>query len=113
MPLWIKLSPFRDNSRVKSLFRLRPNRRFSGVGKNVGEKNRLWYRRTFTVPEAWKDKTILLHFGAVDWDCDVLVNGTLLGNHQGGYDPFWFDSTGALNATGPQELVVSVLGSHE
>ena len=81
----------------------------SGVGKKVGEKNKLWYRRTFTVPEAWKDKTILLHFGAVDWDCDVFVNGTLLGNHQGGYDPFWFDITDALKATGPQELVVSVL----
>ena len=80
----------------------------SGVRKKVGEKNRLWYRRTFTVPEAWNNKTILLHFGAVDWDCDVLVNGTLLGNHQGGYDPFWYDITGALNATGPNELVVSV-----
>jgi len=81
----------------------------SGVGKNVGEKNKLWYRRTFTVPEAWKDKTILLHCGAVDWDCDVRVNGTLLGNHQGGYDPFSFDITDALKVTGPQELVVSVL----
>jgi beta-galactosidase/beta-glucuronidase len=81
----------------------------SGVGKKVGEKNKLWYRRTFTVPEAWKNKTVLLHFGAVDWDCDVFVNGMLLGNHQGGYDPFWYDSTDALKATGPQELVVSVL----
>ena len=81
----------------------------SGVGKNVGVKNKLWYRRTFTVPEAWKDKTILLHFGAVDWDCDVRVNGRLLGNHQGGYDPFRYDITGALKPTGSQELVVSVL----
>jgi beta-galactosidase/beta-glucuronidase len=81
----------------------------SGVGKNVGEKNKLWYCRTFTVPDAWKDKTILLHCGAVDWDCDVFVNGTLLGNHTGGYDPFSFDITDALNATGSQELVVSVL----
>jgi beta-galactosidase/beta-glucuronidase len=80
----------------------------SGVGKNVGEKNRLWYRRTFTVPEAWNGKTILLHFGAVDWDCDVFVNGKVLGNHQGGYDPFWYDITGALNATAQNELVVSV-----
>jgi hypothetical protein len=80
----------------------------SGVGKNVGEKNRLWYRRTFCVPEAWNNKTILLHFGAVDWDCDVLVNGKLLGNHQGGYDPFWYDITGTLNATAQNELVVSV-----
>jgi beta-galactosidase/beta-glucuronidase len=80
----------------------------SGVGKNVGEKNKLWYRRTFFVPEAWIGKTLLLHCGAVDWDCDVFVNGTLLGNHTGGYDPFSVDSTGALKATGPHELVVSV-----
>ena len=80
----------------------------SGVGRKVGEKNKLWYRRTFTVPEAWNNKTILLHFGAVDWDCNVWVNGTRLGNHKGGYDPFWYDITGALNATGPNELVVSV-----
>ena len=66
------------------------------------------YRRTFCVPEAWNNKTILLHFGAVDWDCDVLVNGKLLGNHQGGYDPFWYDITGALNATAQNGLVVSV-----
>ncbi|MDD1697191.1 MAG: hypothetical protein LUQ36_02410, partial [Methanoregula sp.] len=81
----------------------------SGVGKKVGEKNKLWYRRTFMVPEAWEDKTILLHFGAVDWDCDVRVNGKLLGNHKGGYDPFWYDITDVLKVTGPQELVVSVL----
>jgi beta-galactosidase/beta-glucuronidase len=80
----------------------------SGVGKKVGEKNKLWYRRTFTLPESWNGKTILLHCGAVDWDCDVFVNGTLLGNHQGGYDPFSFAITDALKTTGPQELVVSV-----
>jgi len=81
----------------------------SGVGKKVGDKNKLWYRRTFTVPDEWKDKTILLHFGAVDWDCDVWVNGRLLGNHKGGYDPFRYDITDTLKATRPQELVVSVL----
>ena len=80
----------------------------SGVGKKVGEKNKLWYCRTFTIPESWNGKTILLHCGAVDWDCDVFVNGTLLGNHQGGYDPFSFAITDALKTTGPQELVVSV-----
>src|SRR6478672_6820608 len=35
----------------------------SGVMKDVGKDNRLWYRRTFTVPADWKDKRVLLHFG--------------------------------------------------
>src|SRR6476646_5569712 len=63
----------------------------SGVMKDVGKENRLWYRRTFTVPADWKDKRVLLHFGAVDWDTTVWVNGKDLGNHKGGYDPFTLD----------------------
>ena len=43
----------------------------SGVQKEVGEKNELWYKRTFTVPSSWKGKDILLNFGAVDWKADV------------------------------------------
>ena len=43
----------------------------SGVMKKVGEANRLWYRRTFEVPAAWRGQRTLLHFGAVDWDTTV------------------------------------------
>src|SRR5687767_4414058 len=43
----------------------------SGVMKEVGKDNRLWYRRTFAVPEGWSSKRVLLHFGAVDWDTTV------------------------------------------
>ena len=74
----------------------------SGVMKPVGPDNRLWYRRTFTVPEKWNwsadKKRMLLHFGAVDWDATVWVNGKEVGNHKGGYDPFTFDITDALKA---------------
>jgi hypothetical protein len=80
----------------------------SGVGKTVGADNKLWYHRTFTAPAAWNGKNVLLHFGAVDWQCDVFVNGTLVGSHKGGYDPFFFDITSALKPTGTQELVVGV-----
>src|SRR5687767_14072596 len=68
----------------------------SGVMKNVGESNRLWYRRTFTVPEDRSTRRLLLHFGAVDWDATVWVNGNEVGSHRGGYDPFSFDVTDAL-----------------
>jgi beta-galactosidase/beta-glucuronidase len=51
---------------------------------------------------------VLLHFGAVDWEATVWVNGRKLGTHRGGYDPFDFDITGALRPTGQQELIVGV-----
>jgi hypothetical protein len=84
----------------------------SGVMKPVGPDNRLWYRRTFTVPDKWtaQKKRILLHFEAVDWETTVWMNGRMagVGPHRGGYDPFTFDITAALKETGPQEIVVSV-----
>jgi hypothetical protein len=84
----------------------------SGVMKTVGEANRLVYRRTFKLPteEAWKNKRILLHFGAVDWECTVWVNGVVVGTHRGGYDPFSFDITRALQkqTSGSHEILVSV-----
>lgn len=76
----------------------------SGVGKHV---ERLWYRRTFTVPAGWKGKRILLHFGAVDWESQVLVNGRDMGTHRGGYDAFSYDITEALKQ-GDNELIVRV-----
>jgi hypothetical protein len=85
-----------------------PESALSGVGKQVGPNSRLWYRRTFKVPADWKDQRVLLHFGAVDWDCTVWLNGKKLGSHQGGYDPFSFDMTDAIKAGGEQELTVAV-----
>lgn len=92
----------------------------SGVMKFVGPENRLWYRRTFSLPQqdgrtspAWTGKRILLHFGAVDWQTIVWVNGKQIDprrsvTHTGGYDPFSCDITDALKADGPNEVVVSV-----
>jgi CubicO group peptidase (beta-lactamase class C family) len=80
----------------------------SGVRKAVGEANRLWYRRTFEVPRQWRGRRTLLHFGAVDWDAIVTVNGQEVVRHRGGYDGFSADITSALTPAGPQELVVSV-----
>ena len=77
----------------------------SGVMKHV---DRLWYRRTFEIPKKWSGQRILLHFGAVDWETSVYVNGTLIGSHRGGYDPFSFDMTDALKKNGAQEILVGV-----
>jgi len=80
----------------------------SGVMKPVNEKQRLWYRRTFKVPGSWNNKRVLLHFGAVDWEATVTVNGKELGTHRGGYDGFSFDITDALKPSGEQMIVVAV-----
>lgn len=80
----------------------------SGVQKTVGKDKLLWYKRTFTLPSNYKNKTILLHFGAVDWQTTVFINGKPAGDHRGGYDPFTFDITPFLKRSGPQEIVVSV-----
>ena len=80
----------------------------SGVGKAVGKEKELWYCRTFNIPSSWKNKKILLHFGAVDWKADVWVNGIKVGNHTGGFTPFSFDITAALVAKGDNQLMVKV-----
>ena len=68
----------------------------SGVGKTVGAEKELVYRRSFDIPSSWKGKKVLLHFGAVDWKTDVWVNGIKVGSHTGGFTPFSFDITEAL-----------------
>lgn len=80
----------------------------SGVGKRVGETKELWYDRTFNVPPAWKGKRVLLHFGAVDWKADIWVNDVQVGQHTGGYTPFYMDVTDALADKGGNRLVVRV-----
>ena len=80
----------------------------SGVQKEVGEKNELWYKRSFTVPAKWKGKDVMLNFGAVDWKAEVFVNDVLVGSHKGGYTPFSFNITPFLKGSGAQKLVVRV-----
>ena len=80
----------------------------SGVHKNVGKDNELWYHSTFIIPKLWKGKNIILHFGGVDWKSEVWINDVYVGSHQGGYDPFSFDITSYLNNKRNQKLVVKV-----
>ncbi|MFE4696812.1 PA14 domain-containing protein [Streptomyces sp. NPDC056738] len=80
----------------------------SGVERH---EDRMWYRRTFTVPADWKvgsGKHLQLNFGAVDWRAEVYVNGTKVAEHEGGYDKFSADVTAALRPGRTQELIVGV-----
>ncbi|HNS72412.1 MAG TPA: glycoside hydrolase family 2 TIM barrel-domain containing protein [bacterium] len=80
----------------------------SGVQRPVSPEQRLWYRRTFTVPAGWRKERVLLHFEAVDWQTQVWVNGIEVGYHEGGYDPFTFDITAALKYAGEEVITVAV-----
>ena len=79
----------------------------SGVERALKPDELLWYRRTFELSEAFYGKKVILHFGAVDWQCKVWVNGKLVGTHTGGYCPFSFEITGYINAHN-NELTVCV-----
>ncbi|SIN69703.1 glycoside hydrolase family 2 protein [Chitinophaga niabensis] len=80
----------------------------SGVGKTVGKDSLLWYHTSFTMPAFKKGNRTLLHFGAVDWQMTLYINGQEVGSHRGGFDPFSFDITGFLKKTKTQEMVVRV-----
>jgi hypothetical protein len=75
--------------------------------------DRLWYRRSFSVPAKWGGKRIHLHFGAVDYESEVFVNGQRVGEHRGGYDPFYYDITPHLKAGASNELIVRVFDPTE
>ncbi|NGO09397.1 glycoside hydrolase family 2 [Streptomyces sp. HC44] len=80
----------------------------SGIERH---EDRMWYRRTFSVPSDWKigsGKRLQLNFGAVDWQSEVYVNGVKVAEHKGGYDKFSADITDALKPGRTQELIVGV-----
>ncbi len=82
-----------------------PEAPLSGVGV-TDFMAAVWYRRTVTVPAAWRGKTVLLHFGAVDYDATVWVDGKQVGRHRGGFTPFTVSLAGAARAG--QEITIVV-----
>ncbi len=84
----------------------------SGVLRPLKPNQRMWYQRTFDLPEDWRNLTqnrVILHFGAVDWESDVYINGKHVGNHKGGYVAFSYDITDLVKSDGSgNEIVVSV-----
>ena len=83
-----------------------PESQASGIG-DQGFHRACWYRRQFDLAPG--DGKVILHFGAVDYAARVWVNGHLVAEHEGGHTPFAADITCALNAAGPQTLIVYAL----
>ena len=101
--LWdIKLG---DGTESKILVPFAIESALSGVMKHA---DRVTYRRSFEIPKGWSGQQVLLHFGAVDWESKVTLNGKELGVHRGGYDAFSFDITDELKGEGAQEITVEV-----
>ncbi|QNK64957.1 beta-galactosidase [Pedobacter sp. PAMC26386] len=80
----------------------------SGVGKTVGKDSVLWYKNMITLPALVNNKEVLLHFGAVDWQAEIFVNGKSAGKHEGGFDPFSLNITSLLKKGTQQEIKVRV-----
>ncbi|ACT00283.1 glycoside hydrolase family 2 sugar binding [Paenibacillus sp. JDR-2] len=76
----------------------------SGIGETAFH-DIVWYRRAFELSESWKDRRLMLHFGAVDYSASVWVNGVLVAKHEGGHTPFSADIGLALRE-GENEIVV-------
>lgn len=79
----------------------------SGVKKKLLPTENIWYSRSFARPALKEGEKLLLHFGAVDWQATVFINGKEVGTHKGGYTSFSFDITKSLQA-GENKLVVKV-----
>ena len=81
-----------------------PESPLSGVG-HTDFMAAVWYRKTVQVPEGWKGRHVLLHFGAVDYDTTVWVDGVEVIRHRGGFTPF---STTLKTITGGDTFTVVV-----
>lgn len=77
----------------------------SRVARRLGSEERLWYRRTFIAADV--ERRTLLHFGGVDYQALVWVNGAVVGAHSGGFDPFTFDITPFI-VEGENQIVLAV-----
>ncbi len=84
----------------------------SGVAGSLDSEHALWYKRAFKIPAKWKKQSVILHFGAVDWACELWVNGHKAGEHRGGYDSFEFYISPFLTS-GSQEIVLKVTDATE
>ena len=99
--------PFPESWDGSILVPFSPESELSGVGRTLRPAETLWYRRYFALPENWNaGKRLLLHFGAVDQEAAVFVNGQKAGEHRGGYNAFTVDATAFIQPK--NELIVRV-----
>lgn len=98
-------SPDRYNGQILVPYPLESS--LSGVKRILQPTENLWYKRSFAKPKLKSGERVLLHFGAVDWQATVYINGSEMTTHSGGYQSFTLDVTARLK-DGDNDLVVKV-----
>ena len=84
-----------------------PQSRLSGIGRQLAEDDVLFYRKHFNSPCLKNGERLILHFGAADNHAEVILNGTPVAKHSGGYLPFSVDITDLVQ--NENRLVVKVV----
>ena len=85
-----------------------PESKLSGVAHTDFIED-MWYHRRIAIPAEWAGKRTILHFGAVDWECEAYIDGISVGTpHFGGTVSFEFDITPYVKAGAEHDLVVRV-----
>jgi hypothetical protein len=82
-----------------------PESKRSGVG-DTGLYRCCWYQREIETPELRDDERLLLHFGAIDYESTVWIDGRLVARHEGGYTPFEIDISTLVRSGRRHQLVV-------
>lgn len=83
-----------------------PQSPLSGIGRNIPDGATLCYRRTFSLSDGFFRKRVILHVDAADQIAQVVINGSLCGEHRGGYERFSVDITDALQEKNVLEIFV-------
>ncbi len=114
---WMTLNGVWDLAFDEEIYDQKINVPFTYESKLSGIERRefhekIWYRRTFDIPETWKEKKIILHFGAVDYECQIMINGNMVMRHVGGQSSFFVDITDFL-ADRENELKLCVKDFHQ
>lgn len=84
-----------------------PESKLSGLA-HTDFIEQMWYHRTITIPGNWSGRSILLHFGAVDYECEAFIDGVSAGRHWGGTSSFAFDITKLVTPGKTHDLVLMV-----
>lgn len=88
--------PTVDTYSEKIIVPFAPETVLSGIQRTILPEHYMHYRKQFTLPENFIQDRVILHFGAVDQECVVIVNDRYVGDHIGGYLNFSFDITDFL-----------------
>ena len=85
-----------------------PESKLSGIG-HTDFIQEIYYQKTFKIPETWKNKKILLHFGGVDYESTIYINKKKVGFNQGGSTPFSLDISSFLIKNSENDLKLYVI----